>query len=362
MLITKDNYQKNLSLEIEKNKKLIEKLNLLFSKSEYNKISIGSIGNSISSGYSKCDEMMPFLYRSGLQSIECTDLYSYARVRKNEEQNIFKWYTENISHKEINTFLIGDILEKKDRYAHFNQENLAQYQKLAASQEIGFKDFVQLNHNIIIYNGLTGTFTNVLRKGNRKDKLQVLSSFSKDAKFLRAILFQFYLDNPSTQIYVCGIPDVLGLHISSVYDFYIKNAIKAVPNAMFVKGQSRNMASKLPNQIESDIHYNKVEYLSLINRILAEIIDDFYVLPFKGNLLNSLSEYSKSVELSDPKSHGNLEEVNKIIYHYMEMYGSKLQNKKKVFGEIAEYYDENYLTSFPCTDRKKVLKILKEKA
>lgn len=286
-------------------------VNDLFEKSGYGIISIGSIGNSIASVYSRCDEMLPLFYRTELPKSKYVKIFSFARARKNEEQNILKWYQKNISHQEINKLLKNDIIEKLGSYACFGNEQLEIYERLAGSTNVGMKDFVKMDHNIIIYCGLTGIFTDIFRKGNIYDKRKILYSFARDAEFMKVILMQFYMDNPRSQIYVCGIPDILG--ISYIYDRYIKQAVNLIPNAIYIKGVSRNVLSKLEGQKDMDIHYSKPEYLCLLNRIMDAIIKNFYILPFKGNILKNLAEYSYLEELQDTRSLGDSNIIKSII-------------------------------------------------
>lgn len=304
--------------------------------------------------------MIPLLYRTNLQESEYVKLYSYARVRKNQEVNVLKWYTQNISHQEINQLLIKDILEKKGKYACFGNEQLKLYEKIANSKNSGFKDFIKLENNIIIYNGLTGTFTNILRKGNFFDKKKILLSFIKDAKYLQAILNQFYLDNPTSQIYVIGIPNIMNLNLTHIFDYYLKSAALSIPNAIYINGETRNFCLKFNHQQEYDIHYSKPEYLLLLNRIFMNIQNNFYTLPFKGKLLADLAKYSQDMELQYKNSKTDIKVVYKIIKKYLEIYANKIDNTEQVLNDIATYYDKNYLLHYSTTNREEVMKLLKK--
>lgn len=356
MLINRKNYTNCYNKEYEKNKILTEKINSLFEKSEYGLIPLGSIGNSIASGYSRCDEMLPLFYRTELPKSKYIQIFSFARARKNEEQNILRWYNKNISHQEVNRLLKNDIAEKLGHYACFGKEQSEIYDRLAVSTNMGMRDFVKMNHSIIIYCGLTGTFTDIFRKGNVYDKRRILFSFAKDAEYMKTILMLFYMDNPESQIYVCGIPDILG--VSCVYDRYIKQAVSSIPNALYVKGAPRNIFSKLDGQKEMDIHYSKPEYLILLNHILEAIIKNFYILPFKGKMLKDLAEYSYKEELCDTKSLGDIKIIKSIVNKNLEKYGKKIEDTHKVMVDIAKYYNSNYLVKFSCTDRKELINAL----
>lgn len=361
MLVNKKNYQSNLQIQAEQNKVLSSRVAKLFENIDGNKpLNISSMGNSISSGYSKCDEMIPLLARTSLykEGYQDVNFYSYARVRRNEERNVLNWYDVNIEHMEINNLLIADILAKEEQYARFGERELGEYQKFAKRTNLGMQDYVQLDKNIIIYNGLSGSFTDTLRKGNIHDKAKLLSCFKKDYEDLKALLKQFYRDNPHVQVYVCGLPDFMEWGITSLYDKYIRLAVASVPNAIYVPGSSRNFLCRLENQKELDIHYNQVEYLMLLNRVFESIIKNYIKIAFKTDVLSELKEYSQAVEMVCTTSKGESEIVWKIIQMAYEKYGSIAEqygiDLDTVLDDIWDYYDKHYLSDYGCTDRNTV--------
>lgn len=275
MLVNNKNYNILLEKEKERNKILSEKMMMLFSN--VNKLAIASVGNSISSGYCKCDFMLPLLNRTDLFQNNPTNIYFYnfSRVRKNDEQEILDWVNKNIAHKEINQILEEDIKIKMSRYARFDETQLEQYMQLQKRENIGLKDFIQLNDNIMIYNGLTGSFTFNLRYGKGIQKFTIVQDFRKDYSSLKKLLQKFYEINPMMQIYICGLPNVMNLNLNQLLDNLILDAIKNYPNVIFVEGVSKNFFLKLKGQQVSDIHYNAPEYLRLLNNIFEAIIKNY---------------------------------------------------------------------------------------
>lgn len=363
MIITEHNYNDFLRKFREEDKYLSEKLIKLFDMLNIENVSIASVGNSISSGYSKCDEMLPFLMRSEVSNSKSFNIYNYARVRRNEERKIIGWYKSNISHQEINSLLIDDIMAKLGKYANFSQEDLQKYEEMRDKSDLGFGDFVKLSDNIIIYNGLTGSFTDRIRKGNVSDKLKLFSSFKEDFADLKSLLYQFYLDNPNLQIYVCGIPDFLGLGISSSFDRYLKLAISEIPNARYVPGVTKNIFSRFSGQKEFDIHYSVPEYLCLLNSVFEEILMSYIPLKIKNRVLNELSIYSDNNELISTTSKGKSDDVRKIILEVLEEYDEIIRKNnidvKAILNEVCNFYDQNYLLFYPCTNRLETKKIIK---
>lgn len=358
MLITKKNYDLILQELIELDKSLCKKLIKLFSDCNLEYLNLGGVGNSIASGYSKCDEMIPLFARTHLFDCENIRFYSYARVRRNEELNVLKWYHSNILHKDINQLLLDDILVKKEQYACFGDKQRKLYEMMADAATIGLKDYVKLDNNIMIYNGLSGSFTDILRKGEKKDKYKLLHSFRKDYEYLKIFLVETWLDNPHLQVYVCGLPDVLDLRLTNTFDYYIKKAIQLVPNAIYVKGASKNVFSLLNNQKELDYHYNKPEYLQLLCQVWKAILKNYVPITYKNEILYSLLNYNKRVEMQSTISKGNVEIIREIIGECTEKYKNLFieykVNEKKIKKEIWNFYDNNYLVHFGCTNRKKV--------
>lgn len=358
MIIRKDNYQKILEIEQKKNEQLVNQLNEMLKR--YDGIfHIASVGNSIASGYSKSDEMIPLLSRiTGKFDSQKIETFSYARVRKNEEYNIIKWIYENISHHQINQWLIQDILEKNGRYAKFNKEEQDEYARTQALSNLGFRDFLSLNNNIIIYNGLTGSFTDILRKGSKTDKKELIHSFRNDYYYLKMVLRMIYLENPETQVYICGIPDFLGLGITNIVNQYIKRAIAEFPNVVFVKGSSRNLFLRLANQKEFDIHYNKPEYLILLNNVFKKILENYPRLALKNNILNRIRTISDEIQKTKVNGIADSSEVAEAIRLAILQLGTDIESINSILDETIQYYDDKYLTDFSGTNREEVKKLI----
>ena len=366
MLITKRNYQKTLEKLIREEKILSDKMIQLFTDCGISQINMGSVGNSIASGYTKCDEMLPLFERTSL--IDCSyniNFFSYARVRRNEEFNVLNWYHQNISHQEINLLLIADIMAKRKKYANFGDVQSKKYEAMKKRTNIGMRDYVKLENNIMIYNGLSGTLTDIVRKGDACDRVTLLRCFKNDCEYLKMFLTELYLDNPCMQIYICGLPDILGLGISNIFDEYIKKAVKSVPNAVYIKGAARNMLSILDGQIELDYHYSRPEYLHLMCSVWKSILENYIPMCFKCEMLRNLKKYSKVVELTDTTSKGEKEIINSIVVECIKKYENLCTqygvDVVKIKKEIWNYYNKNYLVSYGCTNRRVVRDLLLNK-
>lgn len=363
MFITKKNYNKQLKELSEKNLKLSEEFLDLKEKLNIKDLNIASVGNSISAGYSKCDKILPFLMRTSIYDLaDDINYFSYARVRRNEEKNILRWYSSNISHSDINNLNIDDIKEKKFAYVekHWNGTTLKNFKDLSNKNNIGFKDFNLLDNSIIIYNGFTGEFTNAKRKGTEfTDKFRIMHAFKKDLLNARLVLTQIYLDNPNTQVYVCGLPNFMGTGIISVLNGYIKKLCNQIPNTVFLPGTVRNCLFFLEGQKEFDVHYSQPEYTKLWNNITQTMMDNYVSIKFNTSLIERLKNYSLEVEKESTVSKGNIEDISKIIEEEFEKYTPLfLKNNQNIDNHLdgfINYYNENYLSTFPCTPKEEVV-------
>ena len=362
MKITSKNYDERMTFLTERNLILSEQFLEMLKRLQIKNLNIASVGNSISAGYSKCDKILPFLMRSNIYKLsDDINYYSYARVRRNEEMNILRWYSSNISHKEINDLNIDDIVVKESAYVekHWNGSTIKNYEEIANKCNKGFRDFNLLDNSVIIYNGLTGAFTNAMRKGSVSDKLKIFTTFKKDIEDAKLVLTQMYLDNPSTQIYICGLPNIMGSGIISFLDKNIKEIIKQVPNAIYLKGTFRNAFYYLEGQKEFDVHYSQPEYIDLWNNITEAMINNYVPQKLAISLIEELKQYSLSVERESTISKGCDKAISKIIEKIIEKHINLLRGNNQslncVLEKVEKYYQNNYLSIFPCTPKEKVL-------
>lgn len=354
MFIHKNNYNEKLERNNNKNIMLtdefLEQLNFIGDSN----ISLISVGNSLSAGYSKCDEILPFLKRGNIyNSSNDINFLSYARVRRNEEKNIIRWYLENLSDQHIGELNIKDIAAKKAFYAvDWSSDIPNSYRELYKDKPVNFRDQVQLNdNNVIIYNGLTGVFTNNFRNGTNKEKIKILSAFKEDIINFKQFLNTIYLESPKTQVYVIGLPNIMGTGIISALDYQIKKIIKQFPNVVFVKGTIRNSLFYLDNQQEFDVHYSQPEYLSLWNNLTEAMINNYSSLKLRLEVLNELKNYSEKEEYKNTLSKGDLKDISVIIKESIGKHNNKYVDLEKEVSIITKYYENNYLSSYSSTPK-----------
>jgi len=362
MIITKSNYNEAMNRLNGENIKLSEQFLEMFRNLDIKNFNILSVGNSISAGYSKCDEILPFLMRSNIYSLDKDKgYYSYARIRRNEDSNIYRWYNSNISHEEIIKLNINDIEAKKDTYVEkfWSRQTLENYDNLAKKSNIGFKDLNLLDNNIIIYNGFTGQFTNSFRNDTSLNKIKIIDQFKKDIYGARMILNQIYLDNPNTQVYVCGLPNIMKTGIISSLDTYIKKICDDIPNTIYVPGIVRNALFYLDGQKQFDIHYSRPEYLQLWNNITNAINNNYIYISFMTTLIEKLKKYSDLLEKSNINEKENNDEISNILVAEFEKFRPIFYDFnldfEKIVTKIVKHYSTNYLSTFSYTPKEKTI-------
>lgn len=362
MFVTAKNYSQKLYLASKENQLLSNQFLSLLQKLNINHLNLVSVGNSISSGYSKCDQLVPFLMRSNLYCHkDLFSFYSFARIRRNEDANILDWYRRNISHREINLLLVDDIIARKDAYVdkYWGNDTIDQYMSFVNSPDIGFQDCNKRGNTLIIYNGFTGRFTDIIQKGSFYDQRKLLSCFQKDYQDAYFVLKSFYMDNPHTQVYVCGLPNLSGVNMPIICNQYIKKLCQQIPNTVYLNGTFRNTFFYLDGQKEFDVHYNVPEYLCLWNNITSTMTSSYLSTKLKCDLLCALRDYHLAVERISTTSHGNTLEIENILHNiinsYMPQFKKLNQSIYEPLRQVCQYYRENYLLSYACTPRKAVI-------
>ena len=358
MFVNKKNYNEKLNEYTEKNIELSEKLLEIITENNTKNIEIASVGNSIASGYSKCDSIIPFMERSAIVKSENINPYSFARVRKNQDTNIGDWYRDNVTEKQVTELLYADIDAKKDKYPEFwTKENQDLYHKY--NKEVGLKDFVRLDDNIIIYNGFTGVFTSTIRSGNLHDVLNIKKNLDRSVKSALNFFENVYHENPTTQIYVVGYPNLMGTGILSAFDRIIKKSTEVYPNTHFVKGTYRNYFESFENQIEKDVHYSRPEYLQIWNNVSRVMIDNYSKSKITLEVLQGLGNLQKNVTGNDVNVQYNEDDVFTIIDHTLNKNKQATPEEiKDSMTQVKNLFTNQYLekyTTLPRTETQKLL-------
>ena len=286
---------------------LNRELSIILKKLGIKKLIITFFGNSISSGYSMTRTIKPLTLRNTsinemmrANGVE-VELHNFARAQNNGDEHLFEWIVQNIKESEINKMVRNDYSGGPTTMPcdQFDKSYMDEYYPIDLEEDKGLRDIIENNventANIIIYNGCTGSFLDaVTRHGNLSQMLTY--GINRDVRSLEAILKYIHAsnrkNNSNTQIYACGAPNLLGLHITGIINRKIKKAVKQYSNATYVDPIFAKVFYKniLTNKTGIDIHYSEDEYDKDINQILKSIIVNY---PVKRGLINTDREMYK---------------------------------------------------------------------
>ena len=113
------------------------------------------------------------------------------------------------------------------------EEKLNAFYPLQMDDDSGLMDLIKESSenmaNVVIYNGLTGSFLdNVTREGRIRDMFTF--GVKRDTYGFEAVLKLMQANNrqngANTQVYICGAPDFLGLKISEIINHKLKKLLK----------------------------------------------------------------------------------------------------------------------------------------
>lgn len=329
---------------------------------DLNKVIISVVGNSISTGFSLVYNTKPFLERNiwlkdvlKKENIELKT-YSFARPQDNNDEHIYRALVRNMKLSEINKKIQIDLSNHKramSRY-HISDEDLQKYFSSNIKEDIGLKDVIKINQyglaNIVIYNGLTGSFLDVLtHKGNL---LHAFKAFDRDLDNFKAFLKYVYLVNPSTQVYVCGVPNILGIGLFRRINNKAKKECFNYPNVTYVDSVKTKFIYSKNGKYHVDIHYDDDEYLKMNVNIFNSIGSNY-----KKNMLftefdNALHRYQDNIDVSMDDLFISLHEITFIYKELFDM---------KVYKELVKFYKLRYPFDYYYSPKEQVINFLKIK-
>ena len=214
--------------------------------------------------------------------------------------------------------------------------------------------------NIIIYNGCTGSFLDNISRGSIVKGL-TLKGFKRDFSSLEAILKYINTknryDNTNTQIYICGVPNFLGINISEIINKNLKKIANKFPNAIYIEpvksklfyhelnlneienNEVKNLKKKIKDMLlKIDIHYDEMEYLKLNTKIISSIQDNYILIDSLIKLDRFFYKFNQELEkkeelLTNTEIQNNLDNI--LIQITNNLSTNKL---KKEFLNMAKKY------------------------
>jgi hypothetical protein len=295
----------------------------VFKKMGVNLVNFISLGNSVATGYSIIDTVKPLFKRNESLESQLSDnkigsrFYNFCRAQKNRDSNVLNWITnDDYTASRINTEIRNSLLWNGDKIDEndypVNAENDVTFKQVNKDESAS---------NIVVYNGGTGTF---LDAGTRNGLGNVIGSFSKDFSSMGAVLDTIYAQNPSTQVYVCGIPQIfpIGLLTKFTINRELKKICKEHPNAVYVTPANTHFLYKnVEGKIEFDFHPNQPEYLNLTNNIISTVADNYIKTAFCLETFHALDKVSDDAQYVDESLRGNANyAINKTLIPIIEKY------------------------------------------
>ena len=240
---------------------------------------------------------------------------------------------------------------------------MEKYYPEKVQNDIGFNDLVKQKEydlaNIFVYNGYTGGF---LDKVTRKGFPNIFKGFSKDIDALKANLRKIFTDNPYAQVYVCGMPNITGIHVTYLVNRNLKAVCKEFPNCVYVAPVPQHFVYKKDGRISIDVHYNDEEYLNLNNRVMQAIVNNYVPTKILIDFHIFMRELSDQfLKLSD---RFNNEELNNDFNNKVDSYFNDLvlsyDISVKQLKKIRAYYKEEYPHKFYYSPREHVINRINE--
>lgn len=320
---------------------------------------ITALGNSISTGFSFCDENKPLLDRNVLLETMCEEYgidlhkYYFARSENNSDQNIFNWIINNYTEKEMNRMNRRDYRKESNKDL-LTEEKIEEYYGEDKASDVHIQDIlfntVDDTSNIVIYNGLTGSFLdNVTRGGKHK----LTNGIHKDMSYVESILGliqNFNRENGSnTEVYLCGVPRVLNTGIQeSFMNKKLKTVSNRYANTSYVDNISRHVLYKGDTKV--DLHYDKLEYLRLTHLILKKVLDNYLIKDSLIKLDRDMYKYNKKLEMLDKQATYDLT-MAIIADSHINYPGT---NDLDYLKEVRRYLLERYCYDFFAMDKQAI--------
>lgn len=260
------------------------------------------VGNSLATGYSSVHNNKPLLERNETFKSILLDhginphIYAFTREENNDEEKVHDWYHNNETEKQRFIFNRHDAVRLE--YKGLSASDLDKYYPENPTRNDGMKDVLSISGNdtgnVVIYSGATGSFLDNVTRGGLPKKC--LGGFKRDYRYLEATIREIGDNNrrneTKTQIYLCGVPNYLGIGLT---DRVINRKLKAIadkyPHVTYVDSTK----AKLIYKGGIDAHLSEEEYTDYNNNALTSIIDNYTKVDHKIDIDFDIDEILQTV-------------------------------------------------------------------
>ena len=281
------------------------------------------------------------------------DYHSFARPQNNCDEHILEWFINNSSESDIDSLVRHDYLAEETGMhpIGITKEEIDEYYPENNQKNDGLLDLSKESDdsmaNVIVYNGCTGSFLdNNFKKGNffrrffhgiRKDKSSIES-------ILQLIQTNNRFNDSNTQVYLCGVPNLMGVYASNAMNSRLKRLAKKYANVTYVPSIATEyfyhpLNSDDPDEVKADLHYSEEEYLRFISNIVGSIGDNYAINRAMIDLDRELYKLSQQMEKMDFDSDEHRDFVNLSLDNMLEKATRNMSTEeKRTFLDRARRY------------------------
>ena len=370
-------YDRIIKMQQELNSRLAS----IFKEYKISKFILTSLGNSIASGYSFARITKPLLLRN--ESLEkimfesgiLLNTHHFARAHSNNENRINEWLVANIKESEIHKMNRSDYSgSKTSELTHgLDKQKIDEYYPIEMKDDKGLQDIILESDNdltnIVIYNGCTGSLLDSITRGGKLSQ-KLTYGVKKDMIGLEAILKYIQASNrynsSNTQVYICGVPNFLGLNISEIVNSKLKKVARQYSNVTYVdsiksKFLYKSVMDENMDNLSSfqafikrnlptfDIHYDELEYLKFNNNIIKSIANNYIINRAIINVDRQLFKFASDLELKNHDLIGDNKTIQDMVTNTIMNEYSQINDpgkKKEFIDKIYKYLIEQLAFDF----------------
>ncbi len=326
------------------------KLIQVLAEDKIKKLSLVFTGNSITSGFTVSDKVIPMGQRIPtiiLQNLKELNvgIYDVAIAGDNSDEHLLNNYINNTPLKDYvdfnraNYFVDGNMGAK----CNITEEEFEQYYNFTYNSDITIQEAMfseqKEEANIVVYCGLTGKFLDNFDRGVLGDMVNSFSKIKQDYGSAHGFLSSISNKNrqgKNTQVYIIGVPNFLGIRVAEIWNSKLRKLAKYYPNAVFVEPVIGKMFYK--NGI--DIHYDASEYEKAIVKIFTAMIENY-----KNTKIHiEIDRLLHQAGLANMKTNFNkVKDLDEKIISILEKYGLN----KIEMGSLLRDFDKRYKLVYP---------------
>lgn len=323
------------------------------------KLSLTSIGNSISNGFSMSEPGKLLLDRNlglidyGKSQGFDVQTYQLSRSENNNSLAVSNWIIQNCCEKDSHNWNIVDYKRAiKNGNPLLTEEEINDFFTNGSDKKIQdiIFDTDKSNANIVILNLGTGSFLDIVTRHGSLSIPNVFSSIDRDIYGINSILELIQnnnrKNNSNTQIYLCGAPRMVNTAITYIFmNSKIKKIGSKFANVTYVPSFPRQAFYKTPNgSILPDPHYNQAEYYHFLAEIENKIIDNFFIRDLMIDLDRILFQMSNDNDINGTNYSKN--DIKDVIDEIAKKYENKTGDYNYFLSFVKSYLKDRYPFDF----------------